>query len=661
MRRIGPWLAVLAVVLGGALALPQAVAAHALPQSSVPAAGSTLASSPSAVTITFGEQPDARLSSIKVLDSSGRNVASGPSTAVPGAPLQLTVPLPPLPDGVYTVSWRTVSSVDGHVAAGSFAFGVGVGPPAGGGTGGSSAGSAPPPIPLDASIARWILYLGLIGLLGAAFIAFAAFREPPQNAVRLAGGTWIVAVVGTIAVVAVQWAEAGADLSTILSSSIGTAAIERIVVILITGVAVLAAVRAADPARSRTALAFVAAGAAGAMLVDVLNGHAAGGSLAILEIAAEWTHVLAVGVWIGGLAALLLGIRGAASEEKGRAVRRFSTAAGISIAVVAVTGFIRALDEVGSIDALFGTDYGRLILIKTALFGVLGALGAFNHFFSVPVAARTLTRLRRAGRVEVTVGAVIVLASALLVNATPPVLVAGPAASPAPSPVIAAGSDFGTTIKVRLAVAPGQAGFNDFTAVITDYDSGAPASATAVSLRFTLASGSTTVGSSTLALQAAGSGTFAASAGNLSLDGIWRVVAVVTSPSGSVEVPLVVSTRPVGVTVDANVSPGAPTIYTAHMSAGRSIQVYLDPQHAGANELHTTFFDATGAELPVQTVTVATETADGVGAILSPRQLEPGHFVSDTTVAAGSLGVDVVGPAPDGTQLHAHIDIDVQP
>ncbi|MFI5226832.1 MAG: copper resistance protein CopC [Candidatus Limnocylindrales bacterium] len=661
MWRIGPRLVVLALLLGAALALPQAVAAHALPQSSVPAAGSTLASSPSAVTITFGEQPDARLSSIKVLESSGRNVASGPSTAVPGAPLQLTVPLPPLPDGVYTVSWRTVSSVDGHVAAGSFAFGVGVGPPAGGGTGGSSAGSAPPPIPLDASIARWILYLGLIGLLGAAFIAVAAFREPPRNAVRLAGGAWIVAVVGTIAVVAVQWAEADADLATILSSSIGIAAIERIVVILITGVAVLAAVRAATPARSRTALAFVAAGAAAAMLVDVLDGHAAGGSLALLEITAEWTHVLAVGVWIGGLAALLLGVRGAPSEEKGRAVRRFSMAAGISIAVVAVTGFIRAVDEVGSIDALFSTDYGRLIVIKTALFGVLGALGAFNHFFSVPIAARTLTRLRRAGRVEVTVGVVIVLASALLVNATPPVLVGGPATSPAPAPVIAAGSDFGTTIKVRLAVAPGPAGFNAFTAVVTDYDSGAPAPATAVSLRFTIASGSTTVGSSTLALQSSGSGTFAASAGNLSLDGIWNVVAVVTSPSGSVEVPLVVSTRPVGVTVDANVVPGAPTIYTAHLAAGRSLQVYLDPQHAGANELHATFFDAAGTELPVQTVTMAAATADGVGAILSPRQLEPGHFVADTTVATGTLGVDVAGPAPDGAQLHAHIDIDVQP
>ena len=81
----------------------------------------------------------------------------------------------------------------------------------------------------------------------------------------------------------------------------------------------------------------------------------------------------------------------------------------------------------------------------------------------------------------------------------------------------------------------------------------------------------------------------------------------------------------------------------------------------GANELHATFFDASGTELPVQTVTMAAATADGIGAILSPRQLEPGHFVADSTVAAGPLGVDVAGPAPDGTQLHAHVDIDVQP
>ena len=72
-----------------------------------------------------------------------------------------------LPDGVYTVAWRTVSAVDGHLATGSFAFGIGVAPPANGsGSGSSGATSAGPSA--GAIFARWLLYLGLVGLLGLA-------------------------------------------------------------------------------------------------------------------------------------------------------------------------------------------------------------------------------------------------------------------------------------------------------------------------------------------------------------------------------------------------------------------------------------------------------------------------------------------------------------
>jgi hypothetical protein len=46
--------------------------------------------------------------------------------------------------------------------------------------------------------------------------------------------------------------------------------------------------------------------------------------------------------------------------------------------------------------------------------------------------------------------------------------------------------------------------------------------------------------------------------------------------------------------------------------------------------------------------------------VLNPRQLEPGHFVAGVTLEAGTIGVDVVGPAPDGAQLHAHLEVAVQ-
>src|SRR5256885_2384029 len=105
-----------------------AVLTHALLAASDPAAGATLAHSPAQVVITFTEQPDAGLSSIRVLDASGRALTQARPQAVTGRPSTLKVDVPTLANGVYTVSWRTVSKVDGHLGAGSYSFGVGQAP-----------------------------------------------------------------------------------------------------------------------------------------------------------------------------------------------------------------------------------------------------------------------------------------------------------------------------------------------------------------------------------------------------------------------------------------------------------------------------------------------------------------------------------------------------
>ena len=75
-----------------------------------------------------------------------------------------------------------------------------------------------------------------------------------------------------------------------------------------------------------------------------------------LQVGVQWVHVVAVGIWIGGLAALLVAVRGLPSEAKAKAVRTFSTWAGLGIAAVAGTGFLRGLSEVQTIGALFGTS-----------------------------------------------------------------------------------------------------------------------------------------------------------------------------------------------------------------------------------------------------------------------------------------------------------------
>jgi hypothetical protein len=410
------------------------------------------------------------------------------------------------------------------------------------------------------------------------------------------------------------------------------------------------------------------------MFSDVIASHAAAGSLPILQVAIQWLHVVAVGAWFGGLGGLLLSTRGEPGPASGRAVRLYSYVATTGISIVAGTGILRALVEVGTIQNLVTTTFGLLVIAKSGLLLVLALLGAFNHFLNVPRAHRYLGALRRAGSVELLVATTVVLLSASLVNLAPPVEATpgGPTATGTPTatpgPVVATGNDFGTSVKVRLTVSPGTAGFNTFTAQVTDFDTGAPVPATSVTLRFSLPA-RPDVGTSRLDLIPFGTagGTFTGTGANLSITGTWSVTALVVNGLSSVEVPLTVETRcpPVDVgplaTVSVNAEPGLPTIYTASLGGGLTVQVYLDPGTAGHNEEHATFFDATGNELPIQTATMSLGPSGCALGALTPRLLEPGHFVADTQLDAGSYTTAISGTAPDGSTLTTQFQVTVNP
>ena len=651
----------LSVVVGlvAALLLPGSAFGHALLQHSSPSPGAQLSTSPSQVTITFGERPDAGLSTIKVLDASGTAVTAGPTEAVAGQPLTLAVALRAgLGDGVYTVAWRTVSAVDGHLASGSFAFGIGVAPPTGAGSAGSgSTVSAGPSV--AAIAARWLLYLGLVALLWLAVFGALVAHGTPGSVRRVLPLAWLVATAGTLAVVGVQLGEAGVDLGSAFGTSFGPGIVGRAVPLIVAGAAI--GLLWVKRIRSRAGLILVVLGAAGAMVADVAVSHAAAGGTPVLDVPVQVLHVAAVGLWLGGLLGLLVNLRGEPNETTAHLARRFSRVATVGIAVVAVTGLLRAISEIGTFDRLVGTDFGRLVIAKTALLAVLALLGALNHFRHAPAAGRALDGLRRVGSVELLVGATVLLLSASLVNIAPPAETAA-ASAPAPAqPLIVTGSDFGTSLRLTLTVSPGAAGFNTFTATVVDYDSGAPlTAASGVTLRFTFP-GRADVGSSRLDLPSTGPGTFSAIGSNLSLVGGWQVTALVVNGTASVEVPLELVTRTAPATIDVNAVSGLPTIYTVHLSAGRSVQVYLDPGTAGPNEVHATFFDAAGNELPVASVAMVIGPTGGPATALTPRQLEPGHFVADSTLAAGTWTLSVAGPAPNGDQLTTQLDIPVTP
>ncbi len=647
---------ILAGAMLRAVAFPALAEGHALLQSSDPAAGATLGSAPSFVRLTFGETPDPRLSSVKVLDSAGQDHVSGPIAGLSDPPDSIQVPVGPLADGAYTVSWRTVSSVDGHVAAGSFVFGVGVAPPSGppsqAGGGVSESGSPP------AIAARWILYLGLVALIGAAFTALAVSRRDVRDLLTLAAAGWVLAALGTIGVIAVQWVEAGAPLETLAGSSAGVAALARLSAMGLIGAA-LAGLATIVVLRGRRGWALVGIATAVALGVDVATGHAAAGEGWAVQVTAQWLHGLAAGWWMGGLAALLVVLRTTPPDERLDTARRFSFWAGIALVVVIATGTLRAWVEIGTLDALVTSDFGRVVLAKSVILLGLASLGAFNRFTNLRSAARVLGGIRRVGGAELTLALLVFGFSALLVNQTPPTS-AGTNPQPFAQPIIATGHDFGTSVRARLVATPGAAGQNQFDLALTDYDSGAAADAAAVKLRFQLLSESG-VAPSTLQLQAAEPGRFAAAGANLSIDGVWQITATITIGRGAVDVVLLAATKVTSQPVEKLVSQGLPTIYTSQLGQAGSAQVYLDPGRPGQNELHVTFFDPAGKELPTQSATIAVFAADGDAAILQPRQLEPGHFVAAIDAVPGDLTVDVVSPLPSpGTgQLHLHVTIEV--
>ncbi len=196
--------------------------AHALLRESDPAAGSSLDRAPRRVVLTFTERPEPGLSGIQVLDTGGQPVERGEAAPVDGEPLQFAVGLGDLADGTYTVSWRVVSKDDGHVTAGSFAFGIGVPAPTATPQAQSAPQGATPSPSAPATAARLALYAGLAILVGVAVTGLAVSgRVLPSGARALLAVAAALTVAGGVVRFLAEQARIDAPLGTLLASSTG--------------------------------------------------------------------------------------------------------------------------------------------------------------------------------------------------------------------------------------------------------------------------------------------------------------------------------------------------------------------------------------------------------------------------------------------------------
>jgi copper transport protein len=418
-RLIG--LCLLVSVIG--IASPQTVSAHAALQSSSPASGEVLATAPSTIEARFTEPLERSYSRMELYDRNGMRIeGTSLSEGVDDFTMVLTVP-PNLPDGTYSVLWRTLSEADGHSAQNFFTFTVG-----------TDANIAAVVLPgsgddEDAApqwartLSRWAALVG-ISLLISAWPVWSTVIRPAVGPVRRGGvviarrmrrfvkAAVVLAIGGSVFALVVQ--SLTIPEGTLLDKVINTLGQTRYGHLWLVRLGLIAALGMVLAAcgwwftRRRqiegiAAWIVVAAVPIPFSLIAHASAQQAGRTFAVV---ADALHLAAASLWIGGLAmlftVLLPGLRTIPVEDRHSvlviAIPRFSILGLIAVATLGITGFYAGWLQVGNVGALTGTGYGQALLVKLVLLVAVLAIAAINLF----VIERKLTQRARGGDASAT-------------------------------------------------------------------------------------------------------------------------------------------------------------------------------------------------------------------------------------------------------------------
>lgn len=463
-------------------------------------------------------------------------------------PTRLTVSLHRLNDGVYTVSWKAISAIDGHFTTGSYPFAVGEINRAAIAAAQQSSSSS---LPISALLAKWLILAALAVLVGQ--IPFVALIWNP--AVKPHAGdltsemlvppfwrkisqfAWMAFLIGLLLSLLSQAGQANgnelawpwaSETSLVLTGSrLGLIWLVRLTLALI-GIWLML-----RPAAPRWKVWVEFAVSLLLLLTVSLGSHAATEAHPLLPVFADWLHLLGMSLWFGGLAYLLPGLRQLHPVEGTLRTRliaslmiRFSTMAIISVGVIGITGLYAAALRVGSLEALDDTIYGHVLYIKQGFVVALLLLAGVNFLFLTP----RLKRDRQAGvsnipfarHFETMVKAEVIMACLLL--AVVSLLTYLPPAKITPPSTELTNSLSADDLQMDIDIAPGMVGQNTFTLKLSANGQPVTLVKTAL-LRFTPDKGN--IAPSEVQLIGQGDGTYVTKGSYLSLPANWQVQAVV--------------------------------------------------------------------------------------------------------------------------------------
>lgn len=434
MRR----LLALAACAGSALLAPQGALAHATLSGASPATQATLAAPPAEVRLVFNQAVTIAPQAIRVLAADGR-VVSGPA-ATRDRGRVVVAPVSGLVRGAaYTVRWRVTSS-DGHSPAGVFTFGIGV--------------PAPPPTEAVESggttwkddAARWALFAALALLVGPLALRLVVLRGPVPPALErrfhlLTSAAAVAVIDAGIAAFVLRASNAlQLPLGDLLYGDLQPFAEKTrfgvAFLVMTFGFGLVAALLLAAWIFDRLELRWPALGLSLALASGLsLSSHqATEPNSSWLAQLADWLHLAAASVWVGGLVALAVCVWPVAPGLRRAAFLGFSRLAVALVAAMVLGGLYLALVRLPELADLWETGYGRALLVKGALVVLALAWGAAHHFLVRPrLEQGDVPRVRPSLAGEAAVAFAVLLAAAVLTNASPPPVEQTPAATARPA------------------------------------------------------------------------------------------------------------------------------------------------------------------------------------------------------------------------------------
>ena len=470
------------------------VSAHPFTEETIPNLSSNAPTGVSEVIVYFSEPVELNFSTLKVLDNNGNQI-DNKDTDYYQDEKSLIITTSPLEDGVYTVTTKVLSKIDGHLVPGAFLFAVG--------------NAVIDPKLLDNQSSAELIFFpeagarfpGIVGqtiVLGVIIASLIIWGTQNKQLIKeeleqieithhqkfmsITGIGLLLIFISNILMIAVQTVRLETSPIEAIQTNFGSIWLIRMAITIV----LLGIWFGLDRKRNLTKKTQIPMLIAMLALIGTssLIGHgAASGETPALIL--DYIHNLVAAVWIGGIFYFVFTLLPTLSKLKEinrekmslALIPRFSIAFVISIGIVIITGPTLLWFLESDVGLITDSLYGQLIMLKITIAAVMISLGGFFQFRVQKNAEKNFQsgkinvhkKLKRSLKIDATLGVILLGVVALLTNGTLP---AGEIQNADAQEIIYGFKtiEFTDNAKFEIQISPFSSGVNTILVKVSDVD-----------------------------------------------------------------------------------------------------------------------------------------------------------------------------------------------